>query len=545
LRLSKINIMDFAELMKDFCDDADGHLIAIDNALLSLERNGYDRDLMLGIMGALHTLKGNSGMMGFESLKNYLHCVEEMLKKADDNEGQLGAVLDLLFKSTNVVRKALSAAVGKPGLIPDLTEEIHELKTEGGENEAGARRDAFDPSSYLGTRTDTIKVDFKRLDELLSLAGELVIYKTRLNQMEGRLRGSIQDRSVARELKEGMEFMGKTISGLRDGIMRMRMLPLMHAFNKFPKMVRDIAKSQGKEVRLIFEGENTEVDKTIVDEIEEPLMHLIRNAIDHGIETPQERLKKGKNRCGEIAVIAAVESNYLIIGVRDDGRGISAADVRKAGIEKGLIREDDPVERERLLNLIFSAGFTTKAEAGDISGRGVGLHVVARNIARSNGRITVDGVPEKYTVFTMNLPLNLAIIPALMADVGGEVYAIPMSEVDESIKVEEEEIHVINNREVIRFRERVVPVVRLSDFFGIEKAGKKKVYMVILGREERSLALAVDGIRGKQDIVIKPLDDTFGKSRGIAGASILGNGRLVLIIDVTSFMNKDAVRCEE
>jgi two-component system, chemotaxis family, sensor kinase CheA len=545
LRLSKINIMDFAELMKDFCDDADGHLIAIDNALLSLERNGYDRDLMLGIMGALHTLKGNSGMMGFESLKNYLHCVEEMLKKADDNEGQLGAVLDLLFKSTNVVRKALSAAVGKPGLIPDLTEEIHELKTEGGENEAGARRDAFDPSSYLGTRTDTIKVDFKRLDELLSLAGELVIYKTRLNQMEGRLRGSIQDRSVARELKEGMEFMGKTISGLRDGIMRMRMLPLMHAFNKFPKMVRDIAKSQGKEVRLIFEGENTEVDKTIVDEIEEPLMHLIRNAIDHGIETPQERLKKGKNRCGEIAVIAAVESNYLIIGVRDDGRGISAADVRKAGIEKGLIREDDPVERERLLNLIFSAGFTTKAEAGDISGRGVGLHVVARNIARSNGRITVDGVPEKYTVFTMNLPLNLAIIPALMADVGGEVYAIPMSEVDESIKVEEEEIHVINNREVIRFRERVVPVVRLSDFFGIEKAGKKKVYMVILGREERSLALAVDGIRGKQDIVIKPLDDTFGKSRGIAGASILGNGRLVLIIDVTSFMNKDTVRCEE
>jgi two-component system, chemotaxis family, sensor kinase CheA len=545
LRLLKINIMDFAELMKDFCDDADGHLIAIDNALLSLERNGRDRGLILTVMGALHTLKGNSGMMGFESLKNYLHRVEEILKKADDNEDQLGTVLDLLFKSTNVVRQALSAAVEKPGLVPDLTAEIRELQTEGSETGTGAGRGAFDPSAYLGRRTDTIKVDFKKLDELLSLAGELVIYKTRLNQMEVRLKGAIHDRSVARELKEGMEFMGKTISGLREGIMRMRMLPLMHAFNKFPKMVRDIAKSQGKEVRLIFEGENTEVDKTIVDKLEEPLMHLIRNAIDHGIETPQERLKKGKDSCGEIAVTAAVESNYLIIAVRDDGRGISSTDVRKAGIEKGLIKEDDLVERERLLSLIFSAGFTTKAEAGDISGRGVGLDVVARNIAESNGRITVDSSPEKYTVFTMDLPLNLAIIPALMADVCGEVYAIPMSEVDESIKVKEGEIHVINNREVIRFRERVVPVVRLSDFFGLDKSGRKKVYMVILGGAERSLALAVDGIRGRQEIVVKPLDDTFGKSRGIAGAAILGNGRLVLIIDVAAFMNKDTVRREE
>ncbi len=545
MRLLKLNIMDFAELMKEFCDDADGQLIAIDNELLSLERNGYDRGLMLSIMGALHTLKGNSGMMGFDSLKNYLHRVEETLKKADDNEAQFGTVLDLLFKSTNVVRRALSAAVEKPGLIPDLTAEIRELQAEGGGTEAGARREAFDPSAYLGRRTDTIKIDFKRLDELLSLAGELVIYKTRLNQLEGRLKGSIQDRSVARELKEGMEFVGKTISGLREGIMRMRMLPLMHAFSKFPKMVRDIAKSQGKEVRLIFEGENTEVDKTIVDELEEPLMHLIRNAIDHGIETPQERLKKGKDSCGEIAVTAAVESSYLIIAVRDDGRGISAADVRKAGIEKGLLREDGPVERERLLSLIFSAGFTTKAEASDISGRGVGLDVVARNIAGSNGRITVESVPEKYTVFTMNLPLNLAIIPALMADVCSGVYAIPMSEVDESIKVEESDIHVINNREVIRFRERVVPVVRLADFFGLEKAVRKKVYMVILGREERSLALAVDGIRGRQEIVVKPLDDTFGKSPGIAGASILGNGRLVLIIDVAALMNKDTVRREE
>ena len=531
--------MDFAELLREFCDDADGHLIAIDSALLLLERNGRDKGLMLGIMGTLHTLKGNSGMMGFESLKNYLHCLEETLKRASDDEAPLGAVVDTLFKGTKVLRRVLSAAAETPGLVPDLSDEISELQRETGESEDGAERDVFDPSSYLGTRSNTIRVDFKRLDELLSLAGELVIYETRLSQLEGRLKGFIRDRSLARELKEAMETMGKTTSGLREGIMRMRMLPLVHTFNKFTKMVRDLAKSQGKDVRLVFEGENTEVDKTIVDELEEPLVHLIRNAIDHGMETPEERLKKGKDRCGRIILTAAVESSYLIITVRDDGRGISAEEVRRTAMASGLLSEDDPVAGGRALDLIFAAGFTTKSQAGDISGRGVGLDVVARNVAKNKGRITVDSVPGRHTVFTINLPLNLAIIPALMADAGGEVYAIPMSEVDESIKVGEDEIHVINNKEVIRFRERVVPVVRLSDFFGLEKTRNKKVYMVILGRAERSVALAVDGIRGKQEIVIKPLDDTFGKTRGIAGASIMGNGRIVLIIDVTTLTNNN------
>lgn len=532
--------MDFAELVKDFCDDADGHLLAIDNALLSMEKNGRDRGLMLRTMGTLHTLKGNSGMMGFESLKNYLHRLEEILKKADDDEEPLETVVDFLLRGTNVVRRALSEASGKPDFMPDLTEEIRTLRMEIGDTDHETGRGAFDPLSYMGARTNTIKVDFERLDELLSLVGELVIYETRLNQMEGRLRKSVRDRSFLREFKEGMEFMGNTISGMREGIMRMRMLPLIHTFGKFPKMVRDIARSQGKDVRLVFEGENTEVDKTIVDALEEPLIHLIRNAVDHGIETPRERRNKGKDGCGEIVLTASVKSNHLIVRVSDDGRGISAADVRKAAVEKGLINDNETVENERTMKLIFSPGFTTRTEAGDISGRGVGLDVVSREVAKSGGRITVDSVPDRHTTFTMSLPLNLAIIPALMADAGGEVYAIPMSEVDESIKVGENEIHVINNREVIRFRERVLPVVRLSDFFCLEKARKKKVYIIILGKEEKSLALAVDGIRGKQEIVIKPLDDTFGRTYGIAGASIVGNGRIVLIIDVTTLMNRDA-----
>jgi two-component system chemotaxis sensor kinase CheA len=317
--------------------------------------------------------------------------------------------------------------------------------------------------------------------------------------------------------------------------MRVRMLPVSHVFNKFPRMVRDISKSQGKDTRLVFEGEDTELDKTVIDELEEPLLHIIRNAIDHGIETPDERVIKGKERKGTLKLSAVQESNYVIIRVTDDGRGINFENVREMGISKGLIKADDALDKEGIVSLLFSAGFTTKQEATDISGRGIGLDVVNKNISKLNGQVTVDSFPGKGTTLTIKLPLSLAIIPALMAESGGEVYAIPMSAVDESIKVREEDIHVINNREVIRFRERVLPVVRLDEFFGLDRKKNKRFYLVIIGKSDKRIAVAVDRLRGQQEIVIKPLDDTFGKSYGIAGASILGDGRIVLIIDVMSF----------
>ena len=233
----------------------------------------------------------------------------------------------------------------------------------------------------------------------------------------------------------------------------------------------------------------------------------------------------------------------MMIRVSDDGKGVDVGRVREKAVEKGLITPDERgAEADGIVPFIFSPGFSTKEEATDLSGRGIGLDVVSRNIAKLNGQVAVQSAEGKGTTFTIKLPLSLAIIPALMTETCGEIYAIPLSSVDESIKVKEEDIHIINNREVIRFREKVMPVVRLGDFFGLEGSRQKKLYLVIVGRAEKSLALAVDRLRGQQEIVIKPLDETFGKSEGIAGASILGNGKIVLIVDVMSLWNNKTDR---
>jgi two-component system chemotaxis sensor kinase CheA len=540
--------MDYSDLIKDFLDDAEGHLKAFDSALLSLEKNGDDhpenRDIIIHTLGSLHTLKGNSGMMGFDSLKTFIHQLEEMLKQVNDKEVKLSTVIEHLFESANSIRQALQAIEKDPSHNPELTEDILSLQHYKEDPGSVAKRQAVDVTSYLGTKTDFIKVNFNRLDTLLNLVGELVIYKTRLNQIEGRIKAEFSNKSLLTELNEGLELMGKTTAGLQEGIMQVRMLPVRNVFTKFPRMVRDLGKAQKKDIDLTFEGEDTELDKTIIDELEEPLLHIIRNAIDHGVEPVKERIDKGKRPKGNITLSAMQESNYVIIKVTDDGKGIDFEQARELAVERGLIKSEDSFDKEALVSLLFSAGFSTRREVTDVSGRGVGLDVVSKNISKLNGQIVVDSLPDKGTTFTIKLPLSLAIIQALMAEVSGEVYAIPMSAIDESIKVREEDIHVINNHEVIRFRERVLPVIRLSEFFGREDQKLKRFYLVIIGRAEKRLAIAVDSLRGQQDIVIKPLDETFGKSHGIAGASILGDGRIVLIIDTLSFWKSEMKNLE-
>jgi two-component system chemotaxis sensor kinase CheA len=533
--------MEYSELIRDYLDDAYAHLADFDASLMSLEKNGYNREVIQNTLGVLHTFKGNSGMMGYESLKHYIHEVEEIIKKVSDQAVEIGEVLEALFNSANVLRNILQKMGKDPSFHPALDDEIRNLNRHVAGSNNATNLQTVELSSYLGTRTESIKVDFKRLDNLLNLVGELVIYKTRLDQIGVRLRDALDNKAFSNDLNEGLELIGKTTAGLQEGIMKARMLPVGKVFSKFPKMVRDLAKAQGKVIQLEMYGEDIELDKTIIDELGEPLLHIIRNAIDHGIETPDERIKKGKNRKGTINLLATQESNYVIIRIKDDGRGIDFEKAQQTCIEKGLVNADDSAHRDTILNHIFSPGFTTKQEATCISGRGIGLDVVSKRISDLNGQIIVDSTPDKGTTFTIKMPLSLAIIPALMAEAGGEIYAIPMSAVDESIKVGEEDIHIINNHEVIRFREKVLPVIRLCRFFGQEEDMKKRFYLVILGRAEKRIALAVDKLKGQQEIVIKPLDDTFGKSYGIAGASILGDGRIVLIIDIMSFYQKKEV----
>jgi two-component system, chemotaxis family, sensor kinase CheA len=313
------------------------------------------------------------------------------------------------------------------------------------------------------------------------------------------------------------------------------MLPLRHVFERFPRLVRDLARQQGKQVELVLQGEDTRVDKAVIDELGEPLVHLIRNAVDHGIEPPAVRAARGKPPAGTLLLSAAQESNQVVITLVDDGGGIDAAGVRRRAMEKGIIRPDEVLSDREAIQLIFTEGFSTARTVTDVSGRGVGLDVVVQSMERLNGLIEAETVEGAGTKFTLQLPLTLAIITVLMVEVGGAAYALPSGAVVESLRFAADEVARINGRDTLRVRDRVVPLLRLAELFGARATAGDEAYAVIVGRGEKRLALAVDRLRGQQDVVIKALDPVVAPAAvGIAGATILGDGRVVLILDVAS-----------
>jgi two-component system, chemotaxis family, sensor kinase CheA len=303
--------------------------------------------------------------------------------------------------------------------------------------------------------------------------------------------------------------------------------------------VRDVAKARGKEVQLVISGAETDLDKTIVDEVGEPLMHLLRNSVDHGIEPPDARQQRGKPRAGTISLNAYHEGNQIIIEVTDDGGGIDLEKVRARGIRQGLISSEDRLTDRELIELIFTPGFSTAEVISDVSGRGVGMDVVKKNITRLKGIFDVDSVAGQGTRFTIKLPLTLAIIQALLVRVVDELYAIPLDSVIESQRVEMPDVRTVHGNEVITLRGQVVPLVRIADFF--ELGGQRdpeKVMIVIVGLQGKQVGLVVDSFEGEQEIVIKPLSDVVGRIPGISGATILGNGSISLIIDVHSLVSE-------
>ncbi|HEY7515103.1 MAG TPA: chemotaxis protein CheA, partial [Vicinamibacteria bacterium] len=315
-----------------------------------------------------------------------------------------------------------------------------------------------------------------------------------------------------------------------------RMLPIRHVFERFPRMVRDLARQQGKEIELILEGDNTRVDKAIIDEIGEPLVHLIRNSVDHGLESPAERRAKGKSPVGTILLSAAQESNQVVITIADDGRGIDAAAVRRKAIARGLLRPDEIVTDREAVQFIFAEGFSTADSVTDLSGRGVGLDVVLKCTERLNGLIEAETMPGAGTKFTIQLPLTLAIISVLMVEVSGQTYALPSGSVVESLRFARADILKMNGQDTLRLRDRLVPLVDLGRLFDLPEKSGGDAYVVVVGRGEKRVGLVVDRLRGQQQVVIKALDAVVsGSAFGVAGATILGDGRVVLILDVSSF----------
>ena len=377
----------------------------------------------------------------------------------------------------------------------------------------------------------SVRVDIEKLDTLMNLMGELVINKVRLEQIG-------QTHRIG-ELTETLEQMDRVTTDLQNIVMKVRMVPVSQVFNRFPRMVRDVAKELNKEINLTIEGEETELDRTVIDEIGDPIMHLLRNSLDHGCELPDERERKGKPRVGEVGLIARHEGNNVVIMVTDDGAGINADKMRRKAVEKGMMTQEevDKLDDADAVRIIFLPGFSTAEQISDISGRGVGMDVVRNKIEALSGHVDVETHVDEGSIFKIKLPLTLAIIQAMLVKVQEEMYAIPLGSIDSTINIQPDDIKTVQNKEVIVLRGEIIPIIRMEQTLQIPHVKDfDEIFVVVVHAGEAKAGIVVDNLIGQQEIVIKTLGNLFTGLKMFSGATVLGDGRVALIIDVATMM---------
>jgi len=383
-----------------------------------------------------------------------------------------------------------------------------------------------------------VKVDIAHLDALMNLAGELVIDRGRLVQVLRQLTEQIGGHPALEQLEEITQHLARVGDDLQDTVMLARLLPIESVFNRFPRMVRDLARKSGKNVDFVMEGGDTGLDRSVIDEIGDPLLHLLRNAVDHGVETPEERVAAGKPSRARITLSAQQVENRIVIAVSDDGRGIDPQRMREAAVRKGLLAPDAAARLSdtEAIDLIFMPGFSSKEQVTEVSGRGVGMDIVRTNVERIGGTIDVRTEPGKGTTFSIAMPLTLAIIRALLVRAGESTFTIPLSAVTETLRIRTDTIHAMNGRSVVLVRGHTLPLVRLAEVFrqpgSAESTAGDWCYVVAVRSSGAELGLIVDRLIGEQEVVIKSVASALGRADGIAGATILGDGRVSLIIDV-------------
>ena len=411
------------------------------------------------------------------------------------------------------------------------------------------------PAKEAGTR-QTLRVDTGKVDNLIAGIGELVVTRSTFGQISNSFReverllkdsGNVEKRELKhlREsrmtLEQAVLELGRTVNELQGDVMRVRMVPVTDIFNKFPRLVRNLSKGMGKDIKIEISGGETELDKNVTEEIYNPLVHLLRNAMDHGIESPEDRIASRKSAEGHIKLSARHEGDKVIIAIRDDGKGIDVKQIKKLAVKKGIISELEAavLQPKEIINLIFHPGFSTTDKVTDISGRGVGMDVVKKNVDKLRGSIEIESIPGQFTQFSIILPLTLAIIQALLVKVGEEAYCIPLTSVIETERTVENDVETIENTEVIRLRDKVVPLLRLSDIFKIKRERKgenEKFFAVVVTDGVKESGIVVDSLIGESSIVIKPFEEAYMETDGISGATILGDGRVSLILDVPALI---------
>ncbi|MBN1162083.1 MAG: chemotaxis protein CheA [Dehalococcoidales bacterium] len=454
-------------------------------------------------------------------------------------EGKINHLFQILVASKNSAEDIRELLTGISE-IENIEINVHE-KEISGEAAKATGSDSTVTGKEDTKLSHTVRVDVSRLDTLMEQVGELVINRNQISQLGRMLAEKYHEDEIIVAFGDSLSQIAKIVSTLQQDVMSIRLLPVEIVFSTLPRMVRDIARKENKKVEFIIEGQETEVDRSVIEQLRDPLIHMLRNSIDHGIEAPDKRRSAGKPEAGTIRLSAMHEQDNIVITVKDDGKGVDPKLIRKSAIDKKI---DMPENISKLtdheaVNLIFNSGLSTASEVTDVSGRGVGLDVVKTNIESLGGSVSVESVPGQGTTFTLTLPLTLAIIPALLVSTVGTICAIPLSSIVEAGKLDVKEIQTVRGKEVTLFRGDVLPLLRLDEVFGWSDKNNRSgeaLHMVVVKFSGSRVGLVVEELLEQQELVVKSLDHFIGESNGITGASILGDGRVVLILDVASLI---------
>jgi two-component system chemotaxis sensor kinase CheA len=593
---------EMAEILESYIVESNEIIEKLGQDLLALETNPTNVELHNVIFRAVHTLKGTSSFLGFDQTTVLAHHCEDVLNKI--RRGELTVTsdkMDVMFEAYDLLKvlmeriearnnepldlsailqklQAIAVASDTPAAAAVIEKKVKKVEakvTAEGASASGRRPDSLsgespalnpqeaaprpsvsDQDNSAATESvavqvvaaavqsksadSTIRVDVVRLDALMNLVGELVLGRNRLSQVTHQMSEQYDGLQVTRDLSETNSHIDFITTELQMAVMKTRMVPIAKVFNKLPRLIRELAKEMGKEIELRMVGEETELDKSLIEELNDPMIHLLRNSADHGVELPEERTAKGKPAKGIVTVRAEHEGNHIMISVEDDGKGMDPEKLKSKAIEKGMLTEAQAREmtNAEAFTLIFAPGFSTAQKVTNVSGRGVGMDVVRTNVQKLKGTIHIDSEMNVGSKFIIKLPLTLAIIQALLVVANKEIFSVPLDSVLEVVRVERKEIATINGREVIRLRSTVLPLARLSGVLGSSSNGKHAewMYIVVIGLAEKRLGLIVDSMLGQKEVVIKSMGDYLGNIRGIAGSTILGDGRVIMIVDIGELM---------
>lgn len=549
--------IDLQPILQMFLAESEEGLSAMEEALVALESRPEDDEALGTIFRATHTLKGNASSFGFQALTEFAHVLEDVLDRLRNRELPVTPPLvTLLLQSVDALRQMVPDAVsGTEGMQPAhkaLLKRLVKARTakaagprrtgevsaeEGVAEGSGDRRLSQGRRKEDHERDRTLRVDIEKLDRMMNLTGEIAVARGRLKQLLVDVGGQVGEETI-----EAHRELDRLSMDLQELVTKVRMVPLGPIFRQYVRTVRDVAAAHGRQARLVIEGEDVEVDTTVVEHIHDPLTHMIRNALDHGIESPEIRKLRGKDPCGRLTLRAYRNASSIVIQLADDGAGLDRQRIVARARALGMVADPEMLSDPELHRLVLEPGFSTAQEITDLSGRGIGLDVVRRNVERLRGSVGIESREGEGTTITLRLPLTLAIIAGFAVGVGGETYLIPLDAVVECLELPREDCPHADGRGVLSLRGGVLPYLRLREVFGLDSAALGREHVVVVRHDGGQVGIAVDVLYGESQTVIKPLGRLFQGLPGIAGSAILGSGRVALILDVEALLRQAVPR---